>query len=591
MTMVARPRILLVMGALLSMAGCASDPDGQSAGGPASNEPPNATDGGAFLDGATDPSALPSSPLSYRNPVVAGGCADPNVVVSTASDGSRYQLVCGAGRFAIWSSPDLVTWKKTGATVLGADKPSWASSGDGNRAPAIHRVGDGFVAYFTSLDSAGMPSIGAASSRDVLGPYTDLGHALLTHPDGAVDPHLFEDAPGSRWLVYSIEGQVHGKPSQIFARQLTADGLAFSGDAKLLLTNDAATWEKGIVGAPRITSRGGKYYLFYGGGADRDHAQIGVARATNLLGPYEKRGGPIVVDNDAWLSPGRGSIARVGDADALVYQASRSASGAPDTAAGPQVLVDAIAWTADGWPKINDGTPSATPRLTPGHAPAPEPAYDPCPASLPCWVMPLGDSITAGIGSSTGLGYRPPLRQLVAKDALWMDFVGTQSAPDGHHEGHPGWAMPELRASIDEFLSKSVDGPGKPARPHVVLLMIGTNDTINRDPAGLPRAPSRLDDLVYRITTDAPGTLVVVAQIVPTRTAAVDSGKVVPFNAEVPALVERRAAIGEHVVYVDMHAALDVATDFNDDVHPNDSGYRKMAAVWYAALRPLLKHQ
>jgi len=82
--------------------------------------------------------------------------------------------------------------------------------------------------------------------------------------------------------------------------------------------------------------------------------------------------------------------------------------------------------------------------------------YNPCPpAGTPCAVMPLGDSITDGAGSSGG-GYRVPLFHLVSQDQKTITFVGSgQNGPamvDGkafpqHHEGHSGYTIEGTTAS------------------------------------------------------------------------------------------------------------------------------------------------
>lgn len=43
------------------------------------------------------------------------------------------------------------------------------------------------------------------------------------------------------------------------------------------------------------------------------------------------------------------------------------------------------------------------------------------------------------------------------------------------------------------------------------------------------------------------------------------------------------AALGQHVYFVDMHAALR-ASDLIDKLHPNQPGYNKMAAAWLQAI-------
>ncbi|MDT5037196.1 MAG: hypothetical protein QOE03_2381 [Micromonosporaceae bacterium] len=218
-------------------------------------------------------------------------------------------------------------------------------------------------------------------------------------------------------------------------------------------------------------------------------------------------------------------------------------------------------------------------------AAAPIPAT-PAPASIapfaavaPTRIMPLGDSITEGIGSSTDSSYRAELwRRLVDVDGFGVDFVGSLrhgQLPDVDHEGHSGWTIAQIAAQIDGWLATS--------RPDVVLLHIGTNDM--RTAATAAGAPQRLSALIDRIRVDLPATTVFVAQIVPS-TEAGTNGRVVTFNAAIPGIVA--ASNSTRVRLVNMFGAVNSATDFADSLHPNDSGYAKMAATWEAAVAPVL---
>nr|WP_308437490.1 GDSL-type esterase/lipase family protein [Streptomyces lacrimifluminis] len=110
--------------------------------------------------------------------------------------------------------------------------------------------------------------------------------------------------------------------------------------------------------------------------------------------------------------------------------------------------------------------------------------------------MPLGDSITWGVGSSTGNGYRGPLWDRLAADGHPLDFVGTLrggSMPDRDNEGHSGFRIDQIASLADASLTRY--------RPNVVTLEIGTNDLNgNYQPS---TASARLKSLrVFRV---APG--------------------------------------------------------------------------------------
>jgi hypothetical protein len=52
----------------------------------------------------------------------------------------------------------------------------------------------------------------------------------------------------------------------------------------------------------------------------------------------------------------------------------------------------------------------------------------------------------------------------------------------------------------------------------------------------------------------------------------------------VQGVVDARAKAGKKVSVVDQFSALNTATDLSDSLHPNDSGFKKMAAVWFNGL-------
>jgi len=195
-------------------------------------------------------------------------------------------------------------------------------------------------------------------------------------------------------------------------------------------------------------------------------------------------------------------------------------------------------------------------------------------------IMPLGDSITDG--ANVPGGYRIELwRRLVDRDRLAIDFVGSlkngpASLRDPDHEGHSGWRIDELAAQVDGWLARD--------RPEIVLLMIGTNDML-QDYA-VDQAPTRLGALLDRIRLRVPRARVLVATVPPLG-KPVWQARVTAYNAALPPIVETRAKAGAALSLVDVARGLTPA-DLADGVHPNASGYAKIAAAWYAALRPLL---
>lgn len=226
------------------------------------------------------------------------------------------------------------------------------------------------------------------------------------------------------------------------------------------------------------------------------------------------------------------------------------------------------------------------------------PAYNPCPTNGdPCSVMPLGDSITDGAGSSHGGSYRVELFRLSLMNNKKLTFVGShESGPTmvdnvmfpKKQEGHSGWTIDDgggrtgLYPKMQEWLTKTP--------PHIVTLMIGTNDVdISLD---LANAPMRLGLLLDRIIQYAPNALIVVAQMVPT-TDDTENQRVMTYNNAIPGLVKSRADAGKHVTMVDMYGGFTKNANYKteymtDKLHPKDAGYVAMANIWWASVGPFL---
>lgn len=221
---------------------------------------------------------------------------------------------------------------------------------------------------------------------------------------------------------------------------------------------------------------------------------------------------------------------------------------------------------------------------TPTPTPPPTPTPTPTPNPVAIRIMPLGDSITFGVsvGSVTPGGYRTGLWNSLVTDGWNVDFVGSLSSGpsslgDKDNEGHIGYRIDQISASIDEWLTS--------ARPSVVLLMIGTNDVLQGDPY-FSAAPSRLSALIDKITTDLPGTQVLVSSISPLADPSRNQ-RVVTYNSTIPSIVSTKISQGKRVRFVDMYSAL-TTSDLSDGIHPNAVGYGKMANLWYKELKPVL---
>ncbi|GHK05678.1 lipase [Streptomyces sp. Y2F8-2] len=196
-------------------------------------------------------------------------------------------------------------------------------------------------------------------------------------------------------------------------------------------------------------------------------------------------------------------------------------------------------------------------------------------SNTPLRVMPLGDSITWGVGSSTGNGYRGPLWNELAADGHPLDFVGTGrngSMSDPDNEGHSGYRIDQIAALADASLTRY--------RPNVVTLHIGTNDL--QGASEVDTAIARLRSLVNQITADVPDATVLVASLVVSTSASEEQYRGA-YNQAVPRIASDAQAAGKHVAYVDMSSL--TTADLADPLHPNDAGYQKMADAFHRGIQ------
>jgi len=232
-------------------------------------------------------------------------------------------------------------------------------------------------------------------------------------------------------------------------------------------------------------------------------------------------------------------------------------------------------------------------------------AYHPCPTDgSSCKIMPFGDSITDGYNTDTPGGYRVELFRRIHSGGKNITFVGSgYNGPDTvdgvafphSHEGHSGWAIDAYsgRSGISSLLTPTANSVMTKYTPHIVLLMIGTNDAI--DNHDMTNAPTRLGTLIDTIYTQLPNVLIIVAQPIPSRgdsTKGDDtalSARLKTYGDAISGIASSRAATGKHILVVDMYTPFTPkATLIEDQWHPNLAGYVVMGTQWYSVLQPLL---
>lgn len=201
----------------------------------------------------------------------------------------------------------------------------------------------------------------------------------------------------------------------------------------------------------------------------------------------------------------------------------------------------------------------------------------------PVRIMPMGDSITYGSGGTANLGgYRGPLYTLLTNAGYTPDFVGTQTGnssllADPDHQGHGGWRIAQLDANVEAWFAAIAD-------PDVILLHIGTNDFGAND--NISTAINRLDALILKMATLRPNANIIVTNLME-RGEPANGNIQTLFNPQVPGIVSAHATAGRKVTFLDMRAAVPL-TDMPDNLHPNQTGYDKMAAAWLGAIQAVI---
>lgn len=238
-----------------------------------------------------------------NNPVLPGFHADPEIVYSNLT-GKYYiysttdgQPGWGGWYYTAYSSSDLKDWTYEGIVLdLKSDQVTWA---DGNAwAPAIEekKTKDGYryYLYFSgNPKNGGGKQIGVATADSPTGPFTDLGHPMITEsPTGGgqqIDVDVFTDPVSGKSYLYWGNGYVAGA-------ELNKDMLSIKKKTLKVLTPQGGTLQDyAYREAPYVFYRNGLYYFMWSvddTGSANYHVAYGTS--TSPLGPIQVAADPIV---------------------------------------------------------------------------------------------------------------------------------------------------------------------------------------------------------------------------------------------------------------------------------------------------------
>jgi arabinan endo-1,5-alpha-L-arabinosidase len=330
-----------------------------------------------------------SRPRRFR-PVIGELNTNPGVhdpVMAKEGD-TYYVFYTGSG---VWSSRDMITWKRERPVFDSSNTPSWLRAAGFNRpgywAPDIRYYnGQWYLYYSNSAFGKNTSAIGVATNK-TLNPsspdykWVDHGKIVQTYPGktnyNAIDPSMIYDKKTkSPWMVYGSFW--HGM--QLV--QLGKDGfrLANPNDSITLHTVASRMTDPSApnppsdgvhpadaggnaIEAPFVFQKGKYYYLFvswdYCCSGNKSDYKIAVGRSKKIQGPYLDKngvdmahGGGTVIragDMKEFFAVGHNSAYTFDNTDYIVYHGYSVAENAAS-----KLVIEKLEWDKDGWPIIGE---------------------------------------------------------------------------------------------------------------------------------------------------------------------------------------------------------------------------------------------
>ncbi len=215
-------------------------------------------------------------------------------------------------------------------------------------------------------------------------------------------------------------------------------------------------------------------------------------------------------------------------------------------------------------------------------------------AAEPLRILCIGDSITQGGKKDRDeWTYRLPLQEILREAGVSFDFIGSRQQGlqaeakwpavkgqsfDPDHEGYYGAKTASVRDKLKLTLPAL-------AVPDIALIHLGTNDQKSDDHVATIVKP--LEDIVAMLRAKNPKVRVFIGHL------SFNGGAALEIRPLVEDMAHRLSTADSPVLTV--HHYRDwkenpktEGSDTFDWAHPNPQGQRKMAAAWFAAMKPLL---
>jgi GH43 family beta-xylosidase len=196
-----------------------------------------------------------NSEATYTNPVYAAACADPFILKYL----NEYWCYCtGWWRdrlcFGVLHSRDLQNWREIGGALTPYDTTAtcyWA--------PEVSYENGRFLMYY-SVGNEDRMQIRVAEATHPAGPFTDCG-VRLTSEEFAIDPHVFTDNDGARYLFYATDFLEHTHIGTGTVRDRMLDPLRLAGEPRPV-TRARYDWQ--VYDPNRVTKGGVRWHTVEG---------------------------------------------------------------------------------------------------------------------------------------------------------------------------------------------------------------------------------------------------------------------------------------------------------------------------------------
>jgi arabinan endo-1,5-alpha-L-arabinosidase len=286
-----------------------------------------------------------------------------------------YYLFCTGMGISMWSSKDMVTWKREKQVF--EKPPAWAVQAiPGYRghtwAPDISfHNGQYYLYYSVSAFGKNTSCIGVATNktlnpRDPSYQWIDHGKVVQSVPGrdmwNAIDPNLMFDDSGTPWLVFGSFWD--GIKLVKLNPEMTSPAEPQEWHTVASRPRDYYTDEKnageGSIEAPFLFKKDKYYYLFVSfdfccRGLESNY-KVMVGRSESISGPYVDKNGvkmifgggtPVLTGNKDWPGVGHNAVYTFDGQDYIIchgYDASDQGKS--------KLLTDKLTWDEDGWPQV-----------------------------------------------------------------------------------------------------------------------------------------------------------------------------------------------------------------------------------------------